>query len=307
MNLGLCMVVRDEARNIMECLEPIVDLFEQIVIIDTGSTDGTPDLISTRLGIKPVYMDLDEAHCGCLRDVRNAGLETLSTPWVLKLDADERIDRRSVERICALPDEQAVAGYFGRWTNHIGDQTPFEDYKLFLFRPELRSVGLVHDNVQLDIRFRGQKAAWMDHLTVDHFPDPERGRAKTERYRWRLGCAIDRQPAFYRYYWHLGYMDFLAGHLDPAMTSLLKAAEADSRDFPVERLNSAMVLAEVCGRKGDRAGVDRILRKASTFYGEVADDFEVQVNFRLGDWLADAREYCRRGELTRVRAYRFAC
>ncbi len=41
LDVGLCMTVKDEEANILPCLEPIADIFAQIVVIDTGSTDAT--------------------------------------------------------------------------------------------------------------------------------------------------------------------------------------------------------------------------------------------------------------------------
>ena len=41
MDVGLCIVVKDEARQIVDCLKPIHDLFAQTVVVDTGSTDAT--------------------------------------------------------------------------------------------------------------------------------------------------------------------------------------------------------------------------------------------------------------------------
>jgi len=168
-------------------------------------------------------------------------------------------------------------------------------------------VGLVHDAVQLDIRNRGLQASWLDSFVVHHFPDPERRQIKTRQYRQRLQCAIKLQSSFYRYHWFRGYMDFLEGYLDQAVENLSKAAAANSPDFPVECLNSGIVLAEVYAQRGEEEALDRVLSQASGFHRKVVDDFEVQINFRLGRWLSDAREHCRTGELTKIRAYRFAC
>ena len=45
MEIGLCMTVKNERHNLKACLEPIFDLFAQVVITDTGSSDGTPERI----------------------------------------------------------------------------------------------------------------------------------------------------------------------------------------------------------------------------------------------------------------------
>jgi glycosyltransferase involved in cell wall biosynthesis len=307
MDIGLCMVVKDEAKQIGQCLESIVDLFAQVAIVDTGSSDGTPELLRERLGIAPVHVALDETRCRCLSEPRREALARLSTPWVLLLDADERVPRSALERLRARPDDQSVAGYFGRWINHVNGTAPFDDYKLFLFRNGFRTVGLVHDVAQHDIRSKGRRAAWLDDLVVSHFPDPSRRDANNALYRERLQCALAREPRCVRYHWFLGYMDFLADRSDAAVQSLARAAQSRSLDFPVETLNSAMVLADILARRGDRTGAGEVLGAATDFYAAVRDDFEVAVNTRLGPWLDAAADSLRAGRLDQIRAYRFAC
>ena len=307
MDVGLCMVVKDEARQIVDCLKPIHDIFAQTVVVDTGSTDATPELLAEHFGISVLRRTISEARCGCLCDARNDALALMKTPWVMFLDADERLARSDVEQLLAMADDPSQAGYFGRWVNHIPGEPSFEDYKLFLFRSSLRLVGLVHDVVQTDIRTRGLSAAWLDSLSVMHFPDPQRRALKAARYRQRLRCAIAQDPHFHRYHWFLGYTEFLAGNWQDAAQHLGVAADACSTRFPVECLNSAMVLAELNARTGERSALERALGRAIAFHEEVAGDFEVAINFRLGPWLHEARKNCRDGRLDQIRAYRFAC
>lgn len=307
MKLGLCMIVKDEAHQVSACLAPIVDLFAEVAIVDTGSRDGTPERLRRELGIIPRSASLEWGRCNCLCDARVEALKHLSTPWIMLLDADERIERSTVAALCAMPDVAGIAGYFGEWINHVDGISPFEDYKLFLFRNGFRPQGLVHDVVQHDIRARGFRAAWLPELTVQHFPDASRQDAKAASYRERLACAIAREPRFFRYHWFLGYMDFLDERFDSAIQWLDAAARARSRAFPVESLNSAMVLADIHARRRNWSALRQTLDDAADFFASVSDDFEVAVNTRLGPWLADAHEQLRAERIDEIRAYRFAC
>ena len=301
------MVVKDEAHRIEACLAPILDLFDQVAIVDTGSTDGTVDVLRDNLGVDPASMALDDARCRCLSDPRGHAMQRLTAPWVLLLDADERLPRSTLERVRALPDDPAVAGYFGRWENHLDGVAPFDDYKLFLFRKGLRTVGLVHDVAQLDLRTQGLHGEWLDDLVVAHHPDAVRHDSKMMTYRARLQCAIARDPGFVRYHWFLGYMDFLEGRLDDAVHSLERAARSRDRGFPVETLNSAMVLAEIHARLDRAEQAQATLDDAIAFHDSVATDFEVRVNTRMRPWLRAARTHARERRLDDIRAYRFAC
>jgi glycosyltransferase involved in cell wall biosynthesis len=307
MQIGLCMVVKDEAHRIEACLAPILDLFHEIAIVDTGSTDGTVDVLREKLGVDAASLPLDDARCRCLSEPRRHAMRGLTAPWVLVLDADERLPRATLERVRARPDDPGVAGYFGRWENHLDGVAPFDDYKLFLFRNGLRTVGLVHDVAQHDLRARGLRGEWLDDLVVGHHPDAARHESKMTAYRARLQCAIAREPGFVRYHWFLGYMDFLEGRLDDAVPALAVAARSRARGFPVEALNSAMVLADIHARRGDGEQVQAMLDEALAFHDTVSNDFEVAINSRLRPWLASARDHARTGRLTDIRAYRFAC
>ena len=86
------MVVKDEAQQLEACLDPIVGLFDETVVVDTGSTDETQNLLRQRFGIEPLEVPLEADRCFCLQDARSEGLRKLSTPWVMFLDADERMD-----------------------------------------------------------------------------------------------------------------------------------------------------------------------------------------------------------------------
>ena len=300
------MVVKDEVNRIAGCLQPIFDLFASVVIIDTGSTDGTQELLRERFGIRPIIGELTADRCYCKSDLRNLAFAKVDTPWILSLDADERIDPEVLKRFLGMRHDESIAGYFGSWVNHVNGAPPFEDYKLFLFRKGARKRGLIHENVQVDIRSRGQQARWLDGLAVQHYPERSKHATKTAFYRERLRCALQKEPAWYRYYWFLGYMDYCAQSWDEALQHLDIAASARSQLFPVECLNSHMVMAEIHARLGHERELSQILERALAFYRDVSDDFEVQINRRLLPWFHGAREHCRRGKLTEIRAYRFA-
>lgn len=305
MKLALCMIVKDEVDRIVDCLDPVHRLVDQIVVIDTGSSDGTPGLLRRRYGIEPLDGVLEEARCYCKCDQRNRAIGMAETDWILILDADERIAPEALQHFRSMHHAPDVAGYFGRWTNHLDGAPPFEDYKLFLFRKGLRKRGLVHDNAQVDIRERGQRALWLQGLEVTHLPDPIKLPDKTSLYRWRLERAIALEPDWLRYRWFLGYMDYQAGHWDEAAGHLAAAADNTVR-FPVESLNSRMLLAEIQARQGWAAEARATLVAALEFHRAVAHDFEVAVNFRLAPWLQQALATVDAGQPESIRAYRFA-
>ena len=59
MSLGLAMVVKDESQQIRRCLAHSYPLFDEIVAVDTGSSDDTPDILSGEFGARVLRLPPD--------------------------------------------------------------------------------------------------------------------------------------------------------------------------------------------------------------------------------------------------------
>lgn len=304
-SISLCMVVKDEATRIIDCLNPVLGLVDEILVVDTGSSDGTPELLKERFGITVLNDRLHDERCLTKIDVRNRIIGAARTSWILSLDADEVIAPEGIEAFRNVSAAPEVAGYFGLWRNHLDGAQPFDDYKCFLFRSDRRMRGLVHENAQSDLRAAGLVAHWLPELKVSHNPAPDRHRHKTELYERRLRCALRLEPGWHRYDWFLGYMLFQQGKMSEAVMHLERAWTSGNPLFPVERLNSAMVLTEIHGYSGRIETAHAIAAAAHAEWQELAEDFEVRINQRLGPWFAAAQAALTAGD-TPLRAYRFA-
>jgi len=305
MQASLCLIVRDEEKVLGDCLAPLRDLFDDVVVLDTGSTDGTRELLRERFGIVPLAGELEERLCYAKFAARNQVIEHARHPWILFVDADERLSREHAQALLDLPEDATLDGYFCRWDTTIAGVV-VEDYKLPLFRRDARYTGLIHENPQQDLRRRGRRAAWVPGVTLLHHPDAGRLDDKRRFYRWRLRCALGHDDAWYRYHWFLGYALARHGDAAAAQPHLERAARSRAGDFPVECLNSHAVLAELHAARGERAAAAAVLESALEFYAACAADFEVRVNFRLKPWLEAALAACRAGVLDAVRTYDYS-
>jgi glycosyltransferase involved in cell wall biosynthesis len=258
-----------------------------------------------RWGIQVFHRSLDADTCFSLAPIRNELFTRAKHPWVLKIDADERLNGDALKILFAAPDQADIAGYFMRWPTRYPDEI-IEDYKMCLARREIKNQGLVHDNLQVDIRTRGLNATWYGDLILDHRPTSTRLASKADYYLRRLECALSKAPAWYRYHWFLGYQYFCRGQLDNAENYLRIGCRALSRKFPVECLNSHMVLADILARREDMNATKSILSAALIFYEVIREDFEVKINFRLKGWFDQALQNASEGNLAAVRAYNFA-
>ena len=96
---SLTMIVKDEQDNLPHCLSSVVGLFDEIVIVDTGSIDRTPE-IAREFGARVfdfVWVDDFAA-------ARNAALARATGDYVFWLDADDVVDPPEREKLRALLD-----------------------------------------------------------------------------------------------------------------------------------------------------------------------------------------------------------
>src|SRR6266508_4617767 len=82
--ISLCMIAKDEARFIEDCLRAVEGAVDEIVLVDTGSTDGTVDLA------RPFGVSIYEfPWCDDFAAARNESIRHATGDWILWLDADE--------------------------------------------------------------------------------------------------------------------------------------------------------------------------------------------------------------------------
>lgn len=143
--LSVVMIVRDEAQNLPGCLASVRalgDLLADVVVHDTGSVDGTPEL-AEQLGAVVVrgtwHHDFARA--------RNEVLACAATPWALSLDADEHVAADPVALRAALEDagDADVLGVHITNTDRVGDLTDVHIGGRLLARGTVMWQGRVHE------------------------------------------------------------------------------------------------------------------------------------------------------------------
>jgi (heptosyl)LPS beta-1,4-glucosyltransferase len=94
--LSGAVITLNEADRIARCITSMREVCAEIVVLDSGSTDGTVD-IARGLGARVEHRDWD----GFARQ-KNAAIERTTQPWVLLLDADEWLEPAAIARLRAL-------------------------------------------------------------------------------------------------------------------------------------------------------------------------------------------------------------
>jgi hypothetical protein len=182
--LSLCMIVRDEAELLPRFLEHAQGLWDELVVVDTGSRDQTIPLLQ-QAGARIV----ERPWTGDFAAARNAGLELARGRWILFLDADEMISPELVAQIKALvADPQAGAATL-QMRNLLPRGNHRQSGLLRLFRndPHIRFRHRIHEEVGTAVQaFLGRTGLQLRHLpgTVLHLGYVrERAQAKNKQQR----------------------------------------------------------------------------------------------------------------------------
>ncbi|HLP14673.1 MAG TPA: glycosyltransferase family 2 protein, partial [Bacteroidota bacterium] len=104
--LSLSMIVKNEEARLAECLESMKHVADEIVIVDTGSTDRTI-AIARAYGARVIEFPWN----GSFSDARNTSLSNCRGEWVIFLDADERLEKASVPTLRRLLRDPSVSAY----------------------------------------------------------------------------------------------------------------------------------------------------------------------------------------------------
>lgn len=142
--LSVCLLVRDEESNLERALGSVAGLADEVVVVDTGSTDRTV-AVAEALGARVEVIDWDDDFAAG----RNRALELATGDWVLWLNPDEELLPESGPALRAALEADDVFAFAVR-VRHVAragrldEAVETTDVRLFRRRPGLRYVGRAH-------------------------------------------------------------------------------------------------------------------------------------------------------------------
>ncbi len=98
--ISVCIIAKNEEKNIKSCLEALKPYHFEIIIVDTGSTDRTKSI--ARRYTRHIY---DYEWCNDFSAARNFSIEKASNDWILVVDCDEILQRFNQENVAAYMEE----------------------------------------------------------------------------------------------------------------------------------------------------------------------------------------------------------
>ena len=273
MLLSAAIIVRDEAEHLDACLTSLHGLVDEIVVVDTGSTDDSVDVARRHgavIGHEPWKADFSVP--------RNRALDLASGEWILYVDADERV---------RPGNHDAVRAQLAEATDHVSfrvrfvpkvNWTPYQEFRLWRHRPDIRFVGAIHETMLPAITRAAQSEGLhiddLDRflpgeLTIEHFGYEGDQRHKHERNAPILRADLEQNPDRVFLYDHLAriYEDF--GENERARATWrrgLDVARARATDHPDDKLLWVNLIVHSVARSDPDGDVPMLLAEAMARY-----------------------------------------
>lgn len=207
-SISVCMIVKNEENFLPKCLESIRDIADEIIVVDTGSTDRSIE-IARSYGAK-VYQYPWEND---FSRHRNQSLDRATGDWIFVIDADEIIPRKEINKLRKAvetpwadayrmttrnykptPNQMNTRKTTGEYEEEQGYQYWVPSTKIRLFRrnPRIRFRGAVHELIEPSIREIGLKIKDLK-IPILHFGDVQKVRDE-RRYLEIAKAKVARSP-----------------------------------------------------------------------------------------------------------------
>jgi tetratricopeptide (TPR) repeat protein len=261
LRLSLCMIVRDEEQMLPRCLEAVAGAIDELVILDTGSTDGTVE-IARSFGARVI----EHRWTGSFAEARNASFDAAGGDWLMYLDADEVLAREDAPLLRSLTGRTWREAFYLSETSYTGDSddggaVAHKALRVFRNRPEYRFEGRVHEQIAHRLPGYLPERIEATGVRVEHYgylgvvrDDREKSRRNIELLR--LQRAEGPQSPFLHYnlgceYAALGEHEAALAELERSRELLEAAPDRDSYRFEPALLSRLVKALRACDRPRD--------------------------------------------------------
>jgi tetratricopeptide (TPR) repeat protein len=173
------MIVKNEVCVLGRCLKSALDIADEIIINDTGSTDATR-AVAQGFGAHIIQSDWKNDFSYS----RNISIREATGEWILWLDADDVVPVQSIPLITALKKETSdkVFGFIVRNEKPGNTGTEFVQSRMFPNRPDIFFERRIHEQMMLSAMRQGLKLVETGVVIEHHgYADPEAVQIKAKR------------------------------------------------------------------------------------------------------------------------------
>lgn len=253
--LSVCMIVKNEERFLEQCLRSVQDVADEIVVVDTGSTDRTVE-IAKSFGAVVVEREWRNDFGWA----RNQALELATKRWIFVVDADEELTAQSKASLVAL--KNVPAWHMAVWVriyNKSDDYVGTGDMSHALVRifpndEAIRYRGLIHEFPTVNGDINGLKGASSPISIIHHgyVKEVVQDRGKGARNLAIVKAAAESEPDDPYSWFNVGATAFLVGDFETARDALERMVRLVGTEHRGFVPNGLTVLAEVyCDKFGE--------------------------------------------------------
>lgn len=243
-SVSASLIVRNEERFLRSCLMSLRDVVDEIVVVDTGSTDSSPR-IAEECGARLIR----SSWCDSFAQARNRGLEECRSDWVLYIDADEclSLDPGISLQSQLQPDWAAAWVKFRPKTGY----TRYWEFRLFRCDPSIRFEGRIHEtsmpSVQAYAKARGLRIGRVN-VGLNHFGYDGDQTHKHPRNLPLLLASIAENPRRPYFWYHLTETYAAMGEIEAALEVGERGLVVLGENFGEKELADVNLLAQAVAR-----------------------------------------------------------
>lgn len=247
--ISACLMVKDEEELLPGCLESIRSWVDEIIVVDTGSTDKTIE-IAKSYGAKLFHQPWE----GSFSKHRNHTMENATGDWILIIDADEKMVTEDIPLLLKVMSEPIAKIISINVINVYRDRQNRSVFlpSVRLFKRELgvHYEGIVHNQIKTPDDVPVVRA----NVRLEHYGydlTPEKMKKKFERSKALLLKQLDKNPDHAFAHFNLGQLlrtgpdDTVTARSKEVIIHASKAVELTDPDIPAERFIHLMALDQL--------------------------------------------------------------
>lgn len=278
--ISLCMIVKNEEKVLQRCLDSVRDLVDEIIIVDTGSDDGTKEIAAKYT--QHIY-DFEWIHD--FSAARNFAFSKASCDYIYSADADEVIDEENrgkfrILKETLLPEVEIVQMYYGNQLsfgtiyNYDRELRP----KLFKRLRSFKWEEAIHEMVQL------APVIFDSDIEITHLPENSHAGRDLEAFRRQTGEKGVLSPRLQNIY---AKELFISGEEEDFLQAeAFFTRVADSDGISMDQMKEAVcVIVKSSRLRGDYLKMYRYAMK------DIASEGVSEVCFELGQYYYEAGIY----------------
>lgn len=165
--LSICIITKNEELNLSRCINSVKNIADEIIVVDTGSTDNTVNLAKS-LGALVYYHKWNNN----FSEAKNIALDKCTKDWIFVIDADEALEPNHDLQLKKIIQDTNKEALYLNLINWIGTESINENQSLRIFRnrKEYRFVSRLHEQIFNSIEnSRGSDVFSATPLILNHY------------------------------------------------------------------------------------------------------------------------------------------